>query len=280
MKIKLLGTGGSEGIPAIFCNCSICVNAKEKKGKEIRKRSGAIIDDEILIDFPPDILSYICDYNLDITKIKYLLVTHSHSDHLCLDDLGQRNEYVSKGRKEALLNVYGNSCVVDLVKETMSNNGALNSATYNCVRGNEKFTCGDYTILPIKSKHIKSEESLLYLITKEDRTVFYCTDTDVLDVEQFENMSKNNAKIDCVFFDCTFGVARGLPSSLTEGHLNIDGVLKMVELLKKYKLVKLNTKYVLTHIAHCGLVTHEQLETVAKNYGFIAGYDGYEITIE
>lgn len=280
MKIKLLGTGGSEGIPAIFCNCPICINAKQKKGKEIRKRSGAIINGELMIDFPPDILSYICDYNLDITKIKYLLVTHSHSDHLSLDDLGQRNEYVSKGRKEELLNVYGNSRVIELVKNAMSNNGALSSATYTLVRDNEKFTCGDYTVLPVKSKHIKREESLLYLITKEDKTVFYCTDTDILDTEQFENMSRNNVKIDCVFFDCTFGGARGLPSSLTEGHLNIDGVVSMVELLKKYGLVEEKTKYVLTHVAHCGLMTHDQLEKLAKNYGFIVGYDGYELTVE
>ena len=51
MKIKYLGTGAAEGIPAIFCNCSICKNAKIIKGKEIRTRCQAIIDEEIIIDF-------------------------------------------------------------------------------------------------------------------------------------------------------------------------------------------------------------------------------------
>ena len=51
MKIKYLGTGAAEGIPAIFCNCSICKNAKNMKGKEIRTRCQAIIDEEIIIDF-------------------------------------------------------------------------------------------------------------------------------------------------------------------------------------------------------------------------------------
>ena len=280
MKIKLLGTGGSEGIPAIFCNCPICINAKQKKGNEIRKRSSAIINDELMIDFPPDILSYICDYNLDITKIKYLLVTHSHSDHLCLDDLAQRNEYVSKGRQEELLNVYGNSSVIKLVKNAMISNGAENSATYTSVSSNSKFNCGDYCVLPIKSKHMKSEESLLYIITKANKTVFYCTDTDILDEEQFELLALEKVKIDCAIFDCTFGKVNDLPTSLTEGHLNIYGVEKMVNLLKKYELVKENAKFVLTHIAHCGMVTHEQLEKLANKHGFVAGFDGLEIELD
>ena len=280
MKIKLLGTGGSEGIPAIFCNCPICVNAKKKKGKEIRKRSGAIINGELMIDFPPDILSYICDYNLDITKIKYLLVTHSHSDHLCLDDLAQRNQYVSKDRQEEVLSIYGNSAVIELVKDAMVNNGAMDSAMYTSVCGDTKFNCGEYTVLPIKSKHMKSEESLLYIITKGNKTVFYCTDTDVLDEEQFKILASENIKIDCAIFDCTFGKVDDLPKSLTEGHLNIYGVEKIANLLKKYQLVKEDAKYVLTHIAHSGMVTHEQLENLANEYGFIAGFDGFEINLD
>ena len=35
MKIRYLGTGAAEGIPAVFCECSICKNARKVKGKEI-----------------------------------------------------------------------------------------------------------------------------------------------------------------------------------------------------------------------------------------------------
>lgn len=47
MKIKYLGTGAAEGIPALFCRCAICNEARKRGGRELRTRSQAIIDDKI-----------------------------------------------------------------------------------------------------------------------------------------------------------------------------------------------------------------------------------------
>ena len=54
MKLKYLGTAAAEGIPGMFCNCRVCRNALEVRGKEIKTRSQALLDDKLLIDFPPD----------------------------------------------------------------------------------------------------------------------------------------------------------------------------------------------------------------------------------
>ena len=50
MKIKYLGTAAAEGVPAIFCHCEVCKYAREHKGKDIRTRSQAMIDDSILLE--------------------------------------------------------------------------------------------------------------------------------------------------------------------------------------------------------------------------------------
>ena len=34
MRIRFLGTAAYEGIPALFCPCDICKNAREKGGRE------------------------------------------------------------------------------------------------------------------------------------------------------------------------------------------------------------------------------------------------------
>ena len=60
MKIKFLGTAAAEGIPALFCDCAVCQNARKVGGKEIKTRSQAIVDDKILIDFPADADSQTC----------------------------------------------------------------------------------------------------------------------------------------------------------------------------------------------------------------------------
>lgn len=48
MKIKYLGTAAAEGIPALFCRCDICKEARKRGGREIRTRSQAIIDEKLL----------------------------------------------------------------------------------------------------------------------------------------------------------------------------------------------------------------------------------------
>ena len=38
MKLKFLGTGAAEAIPALWCECELCQNAIRKGGKELRRR--------------------------------------------------------------------------------------------------------------------------------------------------------------------------------------------------------------------------------------------------
>ena len=81
MKISVLGTSAATSMPLAFCNCTVCRQSRELGGKNIRKRSSIIINDELLIDLGPDAINACNMYGIDAGKIKYLLQTHSHSDH-------------------------------------------------------------------------------------------------------------------------------------------------------------------------------------------------------
>ena len=81
MDILFMGTAAAEGIPALFCECEMCKYARKHGGKEIRTRSGALIDGKIKLDFCPDSLKHMLDYDIDYTHMKTLLVTHTHEDH-------------------------------------------------------------------------------------------------------------------------------------------------------------------------------------------------------
>ena len=61
MKIRYLGTAAAEGWPALFCSCPICTHAREHGGKNLRTRTQAILDDDLLIDFPPDTYGTPCN---------------------------------------------------------------------------------------------------------------------------------------------------------------------------------------------------------------------------
>lgn len=65
MKIKFLGTGAAEGIPAIFCNCSVCKYARKIKGRNVRTRSQALINNDLLLDFGLDTYWHAVTYGLN-----------------------------------------------------------------------------------------------------------------------------------------------------------------------------------------------------------------------
>ena len=54
MKLKYLGTAAAEGMPALFCSCENCEKARRLGGKNIRSRSQTMVNDDLIIDYPPD----------------------------------------------------------------------------------------------------------------------------------------------------------------------------------------------------------------------------------
>ena len=76
MKIKFLGTAAAEGIPALFCDCEICERVRRLGGKNIRTRSQALINDDLLIDFPADTYLHVLNYGLELHKINNCIITH------------------------------------------------------------------------------------------------------------------------------------------------------------------------------------------------------------
>ena len=57
MRFTFLGTGAAEAIPDPFCRCRVCEIARRERGPHIRARSTALVNDDLLIDIGPDLLS-------------------------------------------------------------------------------------------------------------------------------------------------------------------------------------------------------------------------------
>ncbi len=68
MKLTYLGTGAAEGVPSLFCQCDNCKQSRALGGRNIRSRSQALINGELLIDFPADTFWHFIKYNFDCEK--------------------------------------------------------------------------------------------------------------------------------------------------------------------------------------------------------------------
>ena len=86
MRLTLLGTGTSFGVPQIGCHCSACTSSDPR---DRRMRTAALIetgDARLLIDTPPELRLQLVAAAVD--RIDAVLFTHGHADHVHgIDDL-------------------------------------------------------------------------------------------------------------------------------------------------------------------------------------------------
>ena len=98
VKLTFLGTGTSQGVPIIGCQCPVCQSAD---GQDKRLRASAFVQMEglnILVDAGPDFRYQML--RADIRHLDAILLTHNHKDHTGgLDDVRSFN-YIDKKAAE------------------------------------------------------------------------------------------------------------------------------------------------------------------------------------
>lgn len=110
-EITFLGTGTSNGIPVIGCDCAVCqsTDPRDKRG-----RTSALIrvgERAFLIDTATELRQQAIANN--ISRIDAVLMTHAHADHTGgFDDLRRFNE-----TNQAHLPVYANAEAAGMLRE-------------------------------------------------------------------------------------------------------------------------------------------------------------------
>jgi len=114
VTITFLGTGTSQGVPVIACNCEVCTSPDPR---DKRLRSSVLIEGEgkvIVIDSGPDFR-----YQMLRAKVKHLdaiVFTHEHKDHIAgMDDIRAFNY-----RQESAIDVYATMRVQEALKREFS----------------------------------------------------------------------------------------------------------------------------------------------------------------
>lgn len=110
-EITFLGTGTSNGIPVIGCDCATC-HSSDPRDK--RSRTSAVIRTRgrsILIDTATELRTQAVANNL--RHVDAVLITHAHADHTGgFDDLRRFNEL-----RQAHLPVYANAVTANTLRE-------------------------------------------------------------------------------------------------------------------------------------------------------------------
>lgn len=253
MKVTFLGTGTSQGVPVIGCNCSVC-QSKDPKDQRLRTSIHlAVGDKSLVVDTGPDFRQQMLANG--INRIDAILYTHEHKDHTAgLDDIRPIN-FLQKGP----LKLFATERVQKAVKKSFdyifedSKYPGLPEVEFETI-GEQPFEVAGIKVIPIDALH-------MYLPVKGFRfgDFTYITDANHIDPESIDQIKGSKVL-----------VLNALKQEEHYSHFNLEQALKWVDYFQP------EAAY-FTHIAH-EMGQHEGVEAQLPDHVHLA-YDGLTIEI-
>ncbi|MCX2574857.1 MBL fold metallo-hydrolase [Pedobacter sandarakinus] len=238
MKITFLGTGTSQGVPVIACNCEVCLSEDHRDN---RLRTSILIETEdktIVIDSGPDFRSQLL--RAHVKDLDAVLFTHEHKDHIAgLDDIRPFNYLLHK-----VIDVYATSRVQEALKREFhyifadTRYHGLPQIKLHTLVGGDDFTIGNSTISPIEVMHYK-----LPILGYRIGDFTYITDAKTISDESIRKISGSKIL-----------VINALQREPHISHFTLDEAIAFAQ------LVGAGTTY-LTHISH-NLGLHAEVESL------------------
>lgn len=257
LRLTFLGTGTSQGVPVIGCDCAVCCSADPR---DSRLRTSAIVEvgnKRFIIDAGPDFRQQMLREG--ISHITAILLTHKHKDHIGgLDDVRALN-FVDYPQAIHTVHIYGSHDTCECVRKDYDYAFAENP--YRGVPqmelhefGDEKFEIEGVEIMPIKGKHSRFEVTgfrfgkLAYL-------------TDFKHIAEEEILKLQGVEV---------LVVNALRFEAHDSHFSVDEAMQLVE-----KVAPKRTY--LTHMSHdIGL---HCVANLRLNEGIEFAYDGLKIEV-
>ena len=272
MKLQYLGTAAAEAVPAPFCLCPVCQDARRKGGRNIRTRSQALVDDRLLLDLPADTYLHTLRDGLKLYDIDTLLVTHCHSDHLYPAELECLYSWAAHRPGPRTFHLYGAAPVLARVRTEppgfadMDREGRLQ---LHQIAAFAPFEAEGFQITPLRADH-GAEDSLVYLLEKGGRAMLYAHDTGFLPPETLDYLRAHPVALDLVSYDCT----NGLLNPGRENHMGLAVNCELRQTLADMGLTRAQTLHVVNHFSHNGKAGYDEMADAAGKQGFLTSYDG------
>lgn len=179
MKLRFLGTGTSNGVPVLGCNCAVC---QSNDSKDKRYRTSALIETantRIMLDCGPDARMQLLQ--VPFRPINAVLISHIHYDHVA--GIGDLRPFCQFGD----IDVYANSATAKALKQTMPYcftdelYPGVPRLNLHTIESGKAFKVNEVEILPIKVYHGK-----LPILAYRFGEVAYITDMKTIDDEEKE----------------------------------------------------------------------------------------------
>jgi phosphoribosyl 1,2-cyclic phosphate phosphodiesterase len=251
MEITFLGTGTSQGIPVIACQCPVC---RSNDPSDKRLRTALLLHDKtttIAIDAGPDFRQQMLSNN--VKKLDAVLITHGHKDHTGgLDDVRAYNWVQKKA-----MDIYARTSVLEIVKRefpyAFGENKYPGAPMINLHDiPDNAFAVGDFLFTPVEALHGK-----MPVLGFRTRDLSYLTDASAIEDKELTKMKGSRVVI-----------INALRKEKHHSHFTLQEAIDLLQYLQP-------EKGYLTHISHQMGRHHDVQKTLPENI-FLA-YDGLTI---
>lgn len=254
LNITVLGSGTSQGVPVIACNCKVCTS---NNSKDKRLRCSILISynkENYVIDAGPDFRYQMLREN--VQTLRAVLFTHEHKDHVSgLDDVRAFNF-----KEERDMEVYCSERVEKALKREF--HYVFDEDKYPGVPliklhtiDKDKFILpGDLEVQPIEVMHYKMPVSAF-------RIQDFAYITDAKTISDIEKAKLKGVKI---------LIVNALRIQEHISHFNLEEALQLIDEVKPEKAY-------LTHISHL-FGTHEEIQALCPPNVYPA-FDGLKIAL-
>jgi phosphoribosyl 1,2-cyclic phosphate phosphodiesterase len=272
MHLFFLGTAAAEGYPGIFCRCDHCLKARRLGGKNLRYRSALLVNDDLLIDFGPDLSAAAQRFGLSLWGVKAGLVTHAHEDHFHYPTFRMRSDSFTGKLPPPLLSLYGPQDITEILEKNYPDLAELHLKMHT-VHAFDAWKCGKYSFTAFQAYHaVETLEALFYSVDDGEHAFLYATDTGRFPVETRQALVGRS--FDVIILEETLGEGK------YEQHLGFDSFLEEVQWMRSEGLLRPGGRVIAHHFSHSGNPSHAELEAFLGSYGVEPAYDGLEIILE
>ena len=285
--LTFYGTGAAQAIPSPFCTCRVCQNAREKGGREIRRRSMFRISEEMCIDLGPDAVAQAISFG-DLTQLRHVLVTHMHLDHFSYGVMEVRrlsheggdwplHYYLTDKAYEAVKMFMTDSFVKELT-EKMLQKGIVE---FHRLEYGKTSAISNTEVTPLQGNHHGQigENSANYLLRLPNgKKLYYGLDTGWYLDETLDAL--RGVELDYLVSECTFGLTPEREGVQPE-HLHAAACERLFKVLAEQGTITDKTHIYLTHINHntsTGAELEEWLKTREFPCQVTVAYDGMQIS--
>lgn len=277
MKFQFLGTAAAEGVPGIFCTCENCVKSRQIGGRALRTRSQAIIDDQLLVDFPADTFLHVLMNQLQLEKVSHCLITHTHQDHLYAKDIGMMRAGFGYMPENYHLTFYGTEEVGQAISDEISCvNSGVKRCSFQKITPFETFGVDRYRVTPLPAIHDATSGPVFYQITDGVKKVLYAHDTHYFQESVWEYWEKEKPYFHMVSLDCTNAL---LPLTYI-GHMGLSENVQVKNRMLEAGYADERTRFICNHFSHNGThVVYDEFVPLAAKEGFEVSYDGMIVNL-